>query len=88
MTLHDWLHRAMHQLPGVSGHDRAEELNGNRPGRVHAVKAHGAGRDRAARWNAAVNEAGAIAAARRHNSPPRVLIGVQERIARLLGQSE
>ena len=83
-TINTRLHQAMHQLPGMPDHDRADELNGNRPGRVRAVKANRAGRGRATRWNVAANEA----AARRHARPPRVLVGVQEFIARLLGQVE
>ncbi len=87
-TVRDRLHQAMHRIPGVPDHDRAQELNGNRAGRVRGAKAHAAGRARAKRWNTAVNEAGARTAARRHTTPPRVLVNVQGFIARLLGQTQ
>jgi hypothetical protein len=83
-TAHDRLHQAMHQLPGFPDHDRADELNSNRTGRVHGVKLNEAGRARAKRWNRVANEA----AARRHARPPRALVGIQEYIARVLGQGE
>jgi hypothetical protein len=79
-VVHDRLHQAMHHLPCFPDHARADELNGNRAGRVRAVKANEAGR--AKRRNAAADEA----AARRHAQPPRVLVGVQGFIARVLGQ--
>jgi hypothetical protein len=83
------LHRAMHRLPGVPGHDRAGELNGNRAGRVRGVRMNEAGRARARRWNTEVNEAGLVRVARWHASSaarqPRVLVGVQGFIARVLG---
>ena len=81
-------HQAMHRIPGIPDHDRAQELNSNRTGRVRGVKANEARRARAKRWNTAVRVAGARAAARRHATPPRVLVGVQEFIARRLGQGE
>jgi hypothetical protein len=77
---HDRLHQAMHRLPGVPDHGRADELNSNRAGRVRAVKVNEAGRARAQRWHVAGNEA----AARRHAQPPRVAVRVQEFIARVL----
>lgn len=87
-TGRDRLHQAMHRIPGFPDHDRAQELNSNRTGRVRGMKVNAAGRARAKRWSTAANEAGARAAARRHTTPPRVLVGVQEFIARILGQSQ
>jgi hypothetical protein len=85
-TVRDRLHQAMHRIPGIPDHDRAQELNSNRTGRVRGLKANEAGRARAQRWNIAANEAAACAAARRHGKPPRVLVGVQEFIARIVDQ--
>jgi hypothetical protein len=92
------LHQAMHRLPGVPDHDKADERNTNRSGRVRAVrwntKVNRAAGDRAERWNTDVNAAGAIAAARlnsnaaaarAHAKPPRVFVGFQEFIARRVG---
>jgi hypothetical protein len=87
---HDRLHQAMHRLPCIPDHDRAEDLNSNRTGRVRAAKVHAAAKARAKRWNTSVNEDGRVRAARWNaNAParqPRVFVGVQEFIARLVGQ--
>ncbi|WP_433174828.1 hypothetical protein [Actinoallomurus sp. CA-150999] len=96
-AMHDGLHQAMHRLPGFPDHDQAEEINRNRPGRIRAVKMNAAGRGAAQRWSTDLNAAGAITAARlnanvaatrAHAKPPRVLLGVQEFIARVFGQGE
>ena len=80
------LHQAMHQLPGFPDHDTAQERNSNKAGRDRAKRWNNhlneAGRNRAARWNSNA------AAAQRHGKPPRVFVGMQEFIARLVGQGE
>lgn len=95
------LHQAMHQLPGVPDHDEAQERNTNRSGRVRAARwntsVNRAASARATDWNTDVNTAGAItaarwnsnaAAARHHAKPPRVFAGLQEFIARHVGQGK
>lgn len=90
VDMHDRLHQAMHRLPGVPDHEQAEELNTNRSGRVRAVKTHAAAQARAKHWNTSVNEAGQVRAARWNTraTPPRVFVGLQQFIARIVGQGE
>jgi len=85
-SLGDRFHEAMHRLPGVPDHDDAYERNGNRSGRLRAL-----------RWNTALNEAGRARAARwnsnafatqRHARPPRVLVSWQTWIGNRLSRGE
>jgi hypothetical protein len=71
----------MHRLPGIPSHDATGERNSNRAGRTRAVRMNEAGR-------AKRDEGGRARAARRHAKPPRVFVGVQEFIARLVGQGQ
>ncbi|HEX4222346.1 MAG TPA: hypothetical protein VHZ97_08305 [Pseudonocardiaceae bacterium] len=88
VDIHERLHQAMHRLPGVPSHDEAEERNGKRAGRARVATMNEAGRARAKRWSTSLNEGSQAQTDRRHAKPPRVLVGVQEFIARLVGHGQ
>jgi hypothetical protein len=77
--IHDHLHDAMHRLPGFPEHDEASARHANQAGRDRAARWNANGKARAQRWNSNAQ------AERRHAKAPRVLVGLQEFIARRAG---
>ena len=75
------LHEALHRLPGVPAHERAAELNAN----ATAARRHAGFRNRPLR-NRHLRNRPLQSPNGHHGRPPRVLVGLQERIGRAVSR--